>query len=129
MKLENKTGEVIIPAGVKPWPHERRVAEILANNGYSVRFLPEKNILYTADFALDGIEYELKSPVGGTLAAIERNLKRGTRQSHNIIFDSSRMKGVKDSKVWATLVNRLPLQSAVKKLIYINKSGELRVLK
>lgn len=129
MKPRNKNGEIIIPAGVKPWPHERRAAEILANNGYSVRFLREKNILHTADFTLDEVEYELKSPTGKTLSAIERNLKRGTHQSHNIVFDSSRMKGVKDSKIWATLVSRLALQSTIKKLIYINKSGELRVLK
>ena len=35
------TGKIIVPAGVRPWPHELRVAEVLAAAGHRVEFLPE----------------------------------------------------------------------------------------
>ena len=53
--------------------------------GHNIEFLPEANI-NTADFLLDGITYELKSPFTNKPNKLERNIKRALKQSKNIIF-------------------------------------------
>lgn len=129
MKQKKNIGKVIIPADTKPWPHELRAASLLASHGHTVEFIGASNIAKTADFIIDGTTFELKSPVSKNISAVERNLKRATKQSCNIVFDSSRMKSVRDSKVRSVLVAKAKEQVSIKRLIYINKSGEIRVLK
>ena len=59
---DNQIGKVIIPANAKPWPHELRVAKILARAGFQVEFIPEENIM-TPDIYLNGTMFETKSPI------------------------------------------------------------------
>ena len=61
MVKKSERGKVIIPANANPWPHEVRVAKILALAGHTVEFIPEGQ-MSTADILLDGIVYEIKSP-------------------------------------------------------------------
>jgi predicted metal-dependent RNase len=124
MKKSTKKGQIIIPAGRKPWPHELRVAEILAANGHRVEFLPETN-LKTADIRLDGVEYEIKSPFTNKPDKLERNLKRGLKQSKNIIFDSSRTKNIRDDKLYKFLVTKVRQQKQIGRLIFITKRGRI----
>ena len=98
MIRKNNRGKIIIPGGRKPWPHKLRVANILAMAGHNIEFLPESNI-NTADFLLDGIAYELKSPFTNKSDKLERNIKRALKQSKNVILDSSRIKGLRDDKL------------------------------
>ena len=74
-KMNNPRGKVIIPASVSPWPHERRVAKILALAGHAVEFIPESTIK-TADILLDGVEFEIKSPKSGNANSLEHILKK-----------------------------------------------------
>lgn len=98
MPRKIKCGKIVVPGGVHPWQHEIRVAQLLADAGYSIEFIPEQNLLKAADFKIDGIEFELKSPESSKLNAVERNLKRAVKQSQNIVFDSSRMAGLQDGQ-------------------------------
>lgn len=123
--MDKRGGKVIIPSNAKPWPHERRVADILASHGYIVEFIPENNVTRSADILLDGSKYEIKSPVSNKLAAVERNLKRGIGQSRQIIFDSSRMKDVRDSQIIRILAYQLKKHNNLKKVIFINRSKEV----
>ena len=117
-----KRGVIIIPASADPWPHERRVARILALAGHRVEFIPEANIKMP-DFYIDGVRYEIKSPVSGKVRAIERNLARGLNKNcTNIVFDSSRMK-VRDDQILRELIKRRRIGKGLKKLLFINKRG------
>lgn len=58
---KTEKSQIIIPAGTHPWPHELRVADILALAGHTVEFL-STGTQKTADILLDGIKYEIKSP-------------------------------------------------------------------
>ena len=86
-----KLGKIVIPSSANPWPHEQRVARILARAGNRIEFIPESN-LKTPDIYLNRTAYEIKSPTSNKISAVERNLTRALEKCPNIIFDSSRMK-------------------------------------
>ena len=117
-------GKIIIPAGRNPWPHELRIANILAMAGHNIEFLPESNIS-TADILLDGVEYEMKSPFTNKPDKLERNIKRGLKQSKNIIFDSSRIKDMRDYNLRRFLVRKAKEQKQIGELIFITKRGKI----
>ena len=120
-----KSGQVIIPDGANPWPHERRVAKILAHAGHNVRFIPENGVTKVADIVLDGKEFEIKSPVSHNINAVERNLVRGLRQSCNIIFDASRMRRVHDKQILMKLTHRLRKGKGLKRILLVTKRGDI----
>ncbi len=122
MKVEK--GEIIIPAGVRPWPHELRVAEILALEGHKVRFLPT-SIIKTPDIVLDGIEFEIKSPITSNPKKIVRNIKRALQQSNNVIIDAARIKGMSDKMLCKLLIGRAKDQKTLKRLLLITKSCQV----
>ena len=118
---EIKQGRVVIPADANPWPHEKRVAKILALAGHYVKFIPETSIK-TPDVYLGRTIYEIKSPISNKVDAIERNITRALEKSPNIIFDSSRMK-VRDEQIMRELIKRRKLGKGLKKILFINKKG------
>ena len=124
MNYPKQKGKIIIPAGRKPWPHELRIANILAMAGHNIEFLPESNV-NAADILLDGIEYEMKSPFTNKPDKLERNIKRGLRQSKNIIFDSSRIKNMRDDNLRRFLVRKAKEQKQIGELILITKRGQI----
>ena len=123
MSVKNK-GKIVIPGNTNPWPHEQRVAKILALAGYSVEFIPKSQIK-TADILLDGIEYEIKSPITNKPDKIERNIKRALTQSKNIIIDSSRIKSMRDDTLRKFLITKAKQQKQIGKLILITKHGQI----
>lgn len=122
--MNNSRGKVIVPANANPWPHEQRVAKILALAGHAVEFIPESNTK-TADILLDGVEFEIKSPKSANANSLEHILKKAVRQSCNIIIDTSRMKNIRDDNTRRFLVNQARLRKQIKKLIMITKQGQI----
>ncbi len=116
-----KRGRIITPADANPWPHEERVAKILALAGHSVEFIPESSIK-TPDIYLDRTMYEIKSPVSDKVNAVERNITRALAKCPNIIFDSSRMR-VRDDQIMKELIKRRRAGKGVRKILFINKRG------
>mgnify|MGYP007101824699 CR=1 FL=1 len=127
-KFRQKAGQIVIPSGTSPWPHELRIAVILSNAGYRVEFIHEYNSAKTADFLLNGVPYELKSPKSSKIDAVERNLKRATKQSRNIVFDSSRMKNLRDDKIRGNLIFQAKHQKLIDNIIFIDKHGRINIL-
>lgn len=120
-----KRGKIVIPANASPWPHELRVAKILALAGHAVEFIPERGV-GTADIFLDGVEYEIKSPKTSNTNTLEHRLKDAVRnQSCNIIFDSARLKGMTDHNLQNWLIGRCKTQPQIKKMLFINKRGQI----
>lgn len=118
-------GSVIIPADANPWPHEIRVAKILALAGHEVIFIPAGTI-GSADIYLDRTEYEIKSPKTNNTNTIEHRLKEAVRrQSCNLIVDSSRMKNMSDHALQNWLIDRCRKQPQIKKMLLINKKGQI----
>ena len=122
--MKDSKGKVVIPANVNPWPHEQRVAKILALAGHYVEFIPEAN-LKTPDIYLDKTMYEIKSPITDNPKKIFRNVKRAMEQSPNVIIDSSRVRGLRDDTIQKLLKNKVKDLPGLKKLIFINKRGQI----
>ena len=122
--MKQRKAQIIIPAALCPWPHELRVAQILSLAGHTVEFLPTRSSK-TADILLDGIEYEIKSPLTNKPKKILRNLKRALLQSKNVIIDSSRIKGARDDTIRKLLVGRAKDQKTLKRLLFITKHGQI----
>ena len=117
-------GKVVVPANANPWPHELRVAKILALAGYAVEFIPETE-RKTADILLDGIEFEIKSPKSANANSLEHILKKAVKQSCNIIIDTSRMKNVRDDNTRRFLINQVRIRRQINNLIMITKQGQI----
>lgn len=110
--------------GRKPWPHERRVADLLALAGHYVEFLPESHV-HTADIKIDGVEYEIKSPKSATANSLEHSLKKALKQSSNLVIDSSRLKGVRDDKIRRFLVSQVRSRKQIKRMLFVTKTGKI----
>lgn len=127
LKVKRKVngGKIVIPADANPWPHERRVAKILVQAGYNVEFIPKTNI-GTPDIYLGNVRYEIKSPITNKTNTLERRLKEAvTKQSCNIIIDSSRTRNLPDYRLQAWLISKCRMQPQIKRLLFINKRGEI----
>ncbi len=98
-------------------------AKALAEAGYVVEFLLAKDTkgAKSPDISMDGLSWEMKSPKTDKLSAIERNLKRATRQSPNVIIDSRRLQRLHDEAVQNYLVRKLRQQRTIQRLLYINR--------
>ena len=119
------SGSVVTPANANPWPHENRVAKILALAGHEVIFIPEE-IIGSADIYLDGVKYEIKSPKTNNTNTIEHRLKEAVRrQSCNLIVDSSRLKGMSDQSLQNWLIARCRKQPQIKRMLFVNKRGQI----
>ena len=119
-----KTG-IFIPAGRKPWLHEMRVAEILALAGHRVEFIEEKSGIRTADIRLDGIEFEIKSPETFNANSLQHKLRDASKQSPNIIIDTSRIRKIHDQKIMVFLIHQVRKQKQIKCLLMITKRGQI----
>jgi hypothetical protein len=126
MKKVSK-GEIRIPAGINVWKHELSTANALAETGFVVEFLPTKDIKNTKspDILMNGEKWELKAPKTVKLSAIERNLKRATKQSGNIVIDSHRLRKIHDSTVQNFLLQKLKQQKTIKKLLFVNRKHQV----
>lgn len=119
---------IFIPKDVKPYPkdHELFSARALAKAGHYVVFLRPDNRkgVKTADILLDGICYEIKSPLG-SLGAVERNLKRASKQSSNIVFDCRRMKVKSTPAILREIRQHIKKQRLIKSVLFINQHGKV----
>lgn len=125
--MNKKKGEIRIPAGTNAWRHELETADALAKAGFVIEFLATKNVkkAKSPDVLMDGVKWEIKSPVAQKLSAVERNLKRAYRQSTNILFDSHRMGRLPDKSIQKELVKQFVLTKKIKRLLFVNRKREV----
>ena len=121
-------GTVIIAADANVWEHELATAQTLANEGYTVTFIRKstKPRQHSADIYIDGIAWEMKSPISPKKKAIEKNLREATEQSNHIIFDARRMKRLPDHAIEQEVrVCAYKRIRKIERLIYVNKHGNV----
>ncbi len=125
-KLKIKVGKIIIPNGVYPEKHELETANIFTRLGKDVEFLaPSKTKrAKTPDVIIDGVTWEIKSPLGNSKYNIQNQFKRAAHQSRNLIFDSRRTK-MTNEYIRNEVAKQMSVRKSIKKLKLITKSGRI----
>ena len=114
----------------EPYEHEKAIAKFFAEMGKNVIFLKPSNIQdsNTPDICMDGLEWEMKSPIGSSRRTIRRNLHKASKQSRNIIFDLSRI-GISEEDCIRELRNAFKTSNHIRNMLIITKEHELITLR
>ena len=110
-------------------PHEKaefETALYFAELGNNIVFIPTSLIpnQLRPDILMNGIEWEIKCPVGNSKRTIENNMRKALKQSHNVIFDLRHIRMSEKSCV-RQLESQFLKRSQFKKLYIIKKDGSL----
>ena len=84
----------IIPNGVILKTHENATVVFFTEQGFDVELIPKSNIkgVHTPDVQIDGVCWEIKSPIGEGRYLMSNTIQKAVKQSHNIIIDLRRAK-------------------------------------
>ena len=127
--MSNRVGEIdISELATPPEKHELYTARYFADQGKNIRFIRPSSIpeLYRPDIVMDGIEWELKSPIGKGKKTIEHNMHKAAKQSKYIVFDLRRI-SLSEKQCMLQLEREFNKRGYIRKLLVIKKGGELIV--
>lgn len=126
----HKSGK-IIPNGVKPEPHEMETFLTFANLGKTIELIVPSNTPHSKrpDFAMDGLEWEAKSPIHNSQRTIERIFYEASNQSYNIVIDLRRIKDNDILPAISTLEKCFTTTRKVRRMYLIAKSGKPKLYK
>lgn len=110
----------------KPEQSELETAKYFADLGKDIRFIRPSMTpnQHTPDIVMDGVEWEIKCPVGNSKRTIENNIRKALLQSHNVIFDLRNLKLLESVGI-SKLEKEYKINSQLKRLYIIRKNGEL----
>jgi hypothetical protein len=120
---------VIIPTNMRnpPEQHEIEVAWIISEYfNCEVIFLKPVDAYKTktADIKMNGIEWEIKSPIGKSTKTIGKKLKQASSQSKYIIFDSRRSP-IADDIIENKIKYELTEHRSLKRVIMVKKDKKV----
>lgn len=104
--------------------YEISAAKLLAKHFKAdVEFIMRTNYK-TADFLINGEEWELKSPTGSGKYNVEHQIKDAVKQSCNVVFDARRSK-IHMTKLRHEVQYQFERIKAAKRLILIDKTNQV----
>lgn len=129
--MKQSRGKIIIAPDLNVWPHEYETAKALAMTGMTVEFIrrSEEYRTTSADVIMNGLIWEIKAPESDKAKVIEKNLRKALHQSKNVIFDARRMKKLPDMVIEREVRKWCCELRTIKHLIYVNRSGEVCIIK
>ncbi|MBO4445702.1 MAG: hypothetical protein J5782_01975 [Clostridia bacterium] len=109
-----------------PEKTELETANYFSEKGKEIKFIRPSSIpgIHRPDILMDGVEWEIKCPVGHSSRTIENNLRKALNQSPNVIFDLRHLRTSENESI-SYLENRFNKTSRLKKLLIIKKNGDL----
>lgn len=126
-------GRIIVPPGAFMDIHEKLAVDFLAINlGHDITFLvPQRQIgAKTPDIEMNGIQWEIKSPLGKSSRTIENNLRAALKQSPYIVLDLRRMDGrIPTRRLVAEIERRFNDAKSIKSILVITRQDALIDLK
>ncbi len=130
MKKKTQKGKLVIPYGILPEKHELETANIFMAVGKDVEFIAPSRTTRskTPDVKIDGILWEMKSPMGKSKNTIFNAIRRAVKQSKYIIIDL-RLTKITDDKAIKDLEISIAKVSSIKKVIIITKTKSIIELK
>jgi hypothetical protein len=120
-----KLGQIIVAVGRRPSNEEFAAAEIFAKLGHNIEFLPENRTkgVKSADIQMDGVTWEIKTPIGKGKRTVEKQFHRASGQSRSIIIDS-RECDIDEEKFRKTVEKEWEKRRLIKRIILIEKDGK-----
>ena len=109
----------------RPKDHELSAAYLIADYYQANIIFLRPSCQHTPDFDINGIKWELKSPLGNSKNTIKNNLHSARKQSTNIILDLRRIKMSYDKTLSNINYYFRSHRSQIRHLIIITKSGEI----
>jgi hypothetical protein len=127
--MSKPKANVIIPTNLDNpvEKHEIEAAWIIANHYNDVvEFLRpiDGYRIKTADFVMNGLMWELKSPIGKSKNTVEYTLRRASEQSKFLIFDGRRAQ-LADEFIEKKILYELRKRRSIKKAIFIKKAEDV----
>ena len=121
-----KFGKTITPYGANPEPHELETAKVFNKLGKDVTFIPPvySKGVRTPDIEMDGIFWEIKSPIGNSNKTMKHSFKAALKQSRNIIFDLRRTK-ISDKECLSKLAREYRASKDAMRLLVILKKQKI----
>ena len=116
----------ITPNGVVLKNHENATVVFLTELGYDVELIPVSNIkgIHTPDIKINGIEWEIKTPLGEGKYLISNTIQKAVKQSHNVIVDL-RWTRRHQTRCLRELENEFNKSRSLKRLMIITKTRKV----
>ncbi len=117
--------DLLFEDGSEPEPHEIQTALFLRKIGKKVKFLAPANqdSIKTPDILMDGLKWEIKSPVSNASRTIEHAFRSALKQSENVLFDFRRSKASDSANLAKlTYVYKLIRGKKINNLLVITKT-------
>lgn len=128
--MQRKEFSVIVPENVFPKPSVREMSAAYILLEYfksDIKFVPRSN-QKTPDFLINGLHWELKTPIGIGKYNIQHLLHSAIQQSKNIIVDA-RFSKMHLSRIISELKRHSTLTTkGIKNLIVITKGKKIVVI-
>lgn len=117
-----KSYQVKINDKIIPPPNQQEIsaAQIIVKYFKADIYFVQRSSLRTADIKINGIFWEIKSPIGNGRRTIQNNLRTASRQSPNVIIDLRRCK-MPTNNALARIRNEMTKSCPIKHLLIITK--------
>lgn len=121
---KKEEGRLVVPSAVYPETHELATAEYLVSLGKRVTFIAPVRTkgIRTPDIFMDGVYWEMKSPVKGGRWAVEVILRKAIHKSGNIILDVCRIGAGYDDAV-RVAGQQFVIRKRIRRLMVVDSSG------
>lgn len=106
-------------------------ARAIADYGIDVEFAPKTKgkRAKSADFIAGGVLWEVKSPTSDSIRVVQKHIRAALHQSRDVIFDSRRMKRLSNEKIQEEVEKWTKALPFVRRMLYINRYGEVIKIK
>ena len=114
----------ITPNGVSLEKHENDTIVYFTEMGYNIELIPPSRSPGSRqpDFIMNGLPWEMKSPISNGARTIEHAVRSASKQSENIIIDLRRSK-IDDERAIAQIKFHASKRTNIRRLIVITKKG------
>lgn len=112
--------------GINLQVHELSTIEFFLERGKNIELVVPSNTPHNknADCIMDGLFWEMKCPMGKSLATVEHLFRKAVRQSENVIFDLRYLR-MGDTKAVGLLSRLFVMSKRARRIKIITKSGFL----
>lgn len=126
MTKKSKVGQLVLPNGVSPEPHELETVAALIAYGHDVTFIAPIRTegQKTPDIEMLNLAWEMKTPMGNSKTTIFNAIKRGAKQSRYLVIDLRRTR-ISDDRALKDIRASMAKTTSIQRVMVINKDSSI----